>query len=204
MKAYRWLWVIIFACFIMGCAKAGTHLVRVQYQSMKEFPSLQEKIGPTLGLVPIKDERQDQLYIGSHTHYRGSVSYFKSDPLPLDQAMTDSISQALSRFGVKTVPMTQWDGKPGSLSTMATDSVLMVELKRFWLEGRAGEFRTTMKTSAHLVIHLGVKKEGKVFTRNIEVQKENTWPRLTPERVEGLVNQTLTEIFDGFFVRPYE
>ncbi len=203
MKTYRWLWGVLCVGLMMGCAKAGTYLIHVQYQPMKEFPSLQEKIGPTLGLVPIKDERPDQLYIGSHTHYRGSKSYFKSDPFPLDRAMTDSVSQSLSRFGVKTVPTTQWDGNPRSLSLIETDSILMIELKRFWLEGWSGGFRTTVKTSAHLVIYLGVKKEGKVYTRNIEVEKENTWPRITPERVATLINQTLTDMFDGFFTNPY-
>jgi hypothetical protein len=48
-----------------------------------------------------------------------------------------------------------------------------------------------------------VKKEGKVFTRNMEVEKEMTVARSTPERVEMMVNQMLTEIFDSYFSNPY-
>src|SRR4030043_224579 len=83
------------------------------------------------------------------------------------------------------------------------DSVLMIEIKRFWIEGKAAPFRTNTKTSVHFAIHLGVKKEGRVFTRNVEVEKDVTLTRLTPERVEGTVNQILTDIFDYFFSHRY-
>jgi hypothetical protein len=48
-----------------------------------------------------------------------------------------------------------------------------------------------------------VKKEGKVFTRNVEVEKEATLARLTPERVEAMVNQALADIFDAILSNPY-
>jgi hypothetical protein len=53
------------------------------------------------------------------------------------------------------------------------------------------------------VIHLGVKNEGKVFTRNVDVEKEITVSRSTPERVEAIINQILTDIFDAYFSSPY-
>lgn len=203
MKPCRWLFIGFIVLFVFGCAKGGTYLVRVQYQPVKEFPALSQKVGPILGLVPIKDERPDQLYIGRHSPYDGPLSYFKSDPFPLNQAMTDTISYTLSRFGVKTVPVSNWDGQPESMKNIGVDSVLMVEIKRFWTEGKAGAFRTNAKTSVHFAIHLGVKKEGKVFTRDVEVEKEATFPRLTPERVESIVNEALANIFDTFFSDPY-
>jgi len=203
MKTLRWLLIIFLGFFILGCAKGGTYFVRLQYQPVKEFPSLSGKVGPTLGLVPFKDERRDQLYIGSHTPLEGPSSYFKSDPFPLDQAIMNSISNTLSRFGVKTVPISNWDGEPESLKNIEADSVLLIEIKRFWTEGKAATFRTHAKTSVHFVIHLGVKKEGKVFTKNVEVEKEATLARLTPERVEAMVNQALADIFDAFFSNPY-
>lgn len=203
MKSYRWLSTLLILLFVFSCAKGGTYLVRVQYQPVKEFSSLSGKIGTTLGLVPFKDERSEQLYIGRHTPHDGPLSFFKSDPFPLNQAMMDSISPTLSRFGVKAVPISNWDGQPESLKNIGTDSVLMVQIKQFWTEGKASAFRTNAKTSVHFIIHLGVKKEGKVFTRNIEVEKEATFSRLTPERVAGNINQILTDIFDGFFSNPY-
>ena len=99
-------------------------------------------------------------------------------PFPLEKAIGQSLSDALSRYGVKTIPISDWDAKPDSLKNMETDSVLMIEIKGFWTEGNASLFRTKVKTTVRFVIHLGVKKEGKVFTRNVEVEKEMTVPRL--------------------------
>ena len=203
MKSIRWLFILSLGFFVLGCAKTGTHSLSLRYQPVKEFSSLQTKVGSTLGMAPFKDERPDTLYIGLHTNLQGNSDYFKSHPFPLERAIMESLSDALSRYGLKTIPISNWDGKPESLKNMETDSVLMIEIKRFWTEGKASAFRTTMKTTVQCVIHLGVKKEGKVFTRNVEVEKEMTVARSTPEKVEAMINQILTDIFDSYFSNPY-
>jgi len=203
MKSIRWLFILSLGFFVLGCAKTGTHSLYLRYQPVKEFSSLQTKVGSTLGMAPFKDERPDTLYIGLHTNLQGNSDYFKSHPFPLERAIKESLSDALSRYGVKTIPISNWDGKPESLKNMETDSVLMIEIKRFWTEGKAAAFRTTMKTTVQCMIHLGVKKEGKVFTRNVEVEKEMTVARSTPEKVEAMINQILTDIFDSYFSNPY-
>lgn len=203
MKAHRWFLILILSFLVLSCAKGGTYPLSLRYQPMKEFPSLQQKIGSTLAIAPFKDERPETLYVGIHTPLRGISSYFKSDPFPLEKAITESLSGTLSRYGVKTVSLSNWDGRPEFLKNMEADSILMIEIKRFWTEGRAAPFRTEAKTSIELLIHLGVKKEGKVFTKKVEVEKETTVNRLTPERVEVIINQILTDIFDSLFSNPY-
>lgn len=203
MKSIRWLFILSLGFFVLGCAKLGTYSLYLRYQPVKGFTFLQQKIGSTLAMAPFKDERPDTLYIGVHTNLEGDSNYFKSHPFPLERAIMESLSDALSRYGVKTIPISNWDGKPESLKNMETDSVLMIEIKRFWTEGKASAFRTTMKTTVQCVIHMGVKKEGKVFTRNVEVEKEMTVARSTPEKVEAMINQILTDIFDSYFSNPY-
>jgi hypothetical protein len=203
MKSVRWLFILSLGFFVLGCAKVGTYSLSLRYQPVKEFSSLQTKMGSRLGMAPIKDERPETLYIGVHTNLQGDSSYFKSDPFPLEKAIKDSLSDALSRYGIKTVPIPSWDGKPESLKNMEIDSVLMIEIKRFWTEGRASAFRTTIKTVVRFVIHLGVKNEGKVYTRNVEMEKEITEARATPEKMEAMINQMLADVFDAYFSNPY-
>jgi hypothetical protein len=203
MKSLRWLLILVFGFSLFNCADGKNYILYLQYQPQRDFPSLQEKLGSTLGMVPFKDDRPDTLYIGIHTPLQGGSSHFKSDPFPLQKAIEDSLSQAVSRQGVRTVSVADWDGKPESLKGIATDSILMIQINKFWTEGRAAPFRTTIKTSIQLVIHLGVKKEGEVFTRNVEIEKEMTVARSTPERVEKMINQMLTDIFDAYFSNPY-
>jgi hypothetical protein len=203
MKSLRYLLVILLIFAIPGFAREATYPLYLKYRPAKDFPSLSEKFGSNLGMAPFKDERSETLYIGHHMPLLGSSSYFKSDPFPLEKAIKESLSGPLSRNGIRTVSISDWDGQPESLKDMETDSVLMIQIKRFWIEGRAALFRTYAQTSIRLVIHLGVKKEAKVFTKNVEVEKEVTLPRLTPEAMEKTLNDILTDIFDAFFANPY-
>jgi len=203
MKSYRW--IILFLCFlILSCEQARTYSLYIRYQPSRDFPSLQQEIGSTLGIAPFKDERSDTLYIGIHTPLQGISSYFKSDPFPLERAIQESLTEVLSRQGVKTVPVSNWDGKPESLRTMETDSILTIEIKKFWAEKRAVSFKSDVKTSIHFVIHLGVKKEGKVFTKNVTVEKKIAIFGFAPEKVEQTINEILADIFDAFFSDPYQ
>jgi hypothetical protein len=204
MRTYRWLLVFFLSLAILGCAKARTYSLYLRYQPVQEFSSLKQKIGSTLGMVPFKDERPEQLYVGILTPFQGVSSYFKSEPFPLEKAMRESLTEVLSRQGVKTVPVSNWDGEPGSLKNIETDSVFTIEIKKFWIEGKENvPFKANVKTSTHFVILLGLKKEGKVFTRNVTVEKEMTVFRLAPDKAEQIVNGILTEVFDTFFSDPY-
>jgi len=203
MKRLRRPLILFLSFFILSCARGGTYPVLLRYQSVGEFPTLQQKIGSTLGVAPFKDERPDTLYVGLYAPLAGGVTYLKSEPFPLEKTIKESISQVLSGYGAKVIPISSWDGRPESLKPLEGDSILMTEIKRFWIEGRASLFGTKVKTSVHLVIYLGVKKEGKVFTRNVDVEKEVTVARLTPEQAEQMINQTLSDIFDSFFSNPY-
>ena len=141
--------------------------------------------------------------MGVHTPIQGSSNFFKVSPFPLEKAIQDSLVQALSRQGIKTVSVPQWDGKPESLKGLDADSILMIEIKEFWSQGRASAVGTKIKTSIRLAIHLGVKQDGRVYSRNVEVEKEVTAARSTPERVEETINQMLADIFDAYFSNPY-
>ena len=203
MRSFRWLWILFLSLSLLGCGGGVTYPLYLKYQPSKEFPGLQQKIGSTLAVAPFVDERKEKFYIGYHTPFQGSSDYFKSDPFPLEKAIRDSLIQVLSRQGIKTVSVASWDGKPDSLKPLETDSVLMIQIKEFWSQGRATAVGTKIKTSIRLAIHWGVKQEGKVYTRNVETEKEITVARSTPARVEEMINQMLTEIFDPYFSNPY-
>ena len=197
------LLILLFIIIVVDYAEAYTYPLPLSYQPKKEFPSLQQKFGSTLGLAPFRDERLEQSYIGIHIPVRGLTTHFESSPSPLKRALQESLSAALSRSGMKVVSISDWDGTPESMKNIETDSVLMIEIKKFWTEGRASLFGTTIQTTVQLVIHLGVKHEGKVFTRKADVEKEMTVPRSTPEKVEAIINEMLTDIFDRYFSSPY-
>jgi hypothetical protein len=203
MRSFRWIWVLLLSFFLLNCGRGVTYPIYLRYQASKEFPGLQQKMGPTLAVAPFKDDRKETFYIGIHTPLQGAPNRFKSNPFPLEKAIQDSLIQVLSRQGIKAVPVPGWDGKPDSLKSLETDSILMIQIKEFWSQGRATAAGTRIKTSIRLAIHLGIKQEKRVYTRTMEVEKEVVAARSTPERVEEMINQMLTEIFDTYLSNPY-
>jgi hypothetical protein len=197
------LLVLFLMIFAIDCAEAQIYSIPLHYQPTKTFASLQQKFGLRLGIAPFKDERQEKSYIGIHFPLQGIATHFESLPMPLERALQESMGEALSWLGLKVVSVSNWDGTPESLKDMDTDSVLTIEIRKFWTEGTGSLLRANIKTAVQLVFHLGVKSEGKVFTRNIEMEKEITVLRATPERVKTLMNQILTDVFDTYFFSPY-
>lgn len=197
------LLVLFLIIFLIDYAEAITYALSFRYQPTKEFPSLQQKFGSTLGIPLFKDERQEKSYIGIHTPLQGLGTHFESNPKPLEKALRETLGDALSRLGVKVVSDSDWDGTLKSLKNIETDSALTIYIKKFWTEGKGSLFRSNIKTTVQLLIHLGVKSEGKLYMREVDVVKEVTVSRSTPERVEAIINQILSEIFDAYFSSPY-
>ena len=141
--------LFLFYFLLPRGAFGQTHSLSIRYEPSKgkEFPVLQEKVGPRLGLAPFQDQRIDPSRMGVHVSLWGDSTYFRSEPFPLEKALAESLSGFLSRAGIKTFLSPCWDGSAEILRTMETDSVLMLEIKRFWTEGKAALFRTRSKTS---------------------------------------------------------
>jgi len=112
VKSFRYVLVIPLIFAIPGYAVGATYPLSLRYHPAKDFPSLQQKIGSTLGIAPFKDERSDTLYIGVHYPVFGGVNYFKSDPSPLEKAIKDALIGPVYQSGVKIVSVSSWDGMP--------------------------------------------------------------------------------------------
>lgn len=197
--------ILIPFLLVLLCREAmgGTSSIGLRYEPAIPFPDLQEKLGRTLGLVPFQDKRQRPLYVGHHTPLRGSTLYLKSDPFPLEDAIEEALAQALPHYGVNTALVSDWDGQADSLPLMEVDSVLMIEIRKCWVGGWAISRHTKVKASIAITLHLGVKKERKVFTSHLFAIKETTLSRWTSRAAEETLNEILTEVLDSFLANPY-
>ncbi len=202
MKPIRWILIFALGALSLSCAAGGTYPISLKYQPAGTFPSLSQKVGSTMGIAPFKDLRSDTQFVGLSMPVSGRFSYFKCDP-SLEKTLQDSLFRVLPPYGVKPVALSFWDVRPESLKALETDSALMIEVKKFWIEGKSSVFHTNVRTSVVLLIHLGVKQEGRVYTRNVEVEREAVTNGLSPDKAEEILNQVLAEIFDSYFSNPY-
>jgi hypothetical protein len=173
--------------------------INIRYQDARQCPSLDQNIGLTIAVAPFSDSRRGRQYIGHHMSARKKSNYFISEPFPLEKAIREFFFEAISNSGIKPVFFPSWDGKPETLKDLETDSILRIDIRRFWIEAKTVRQRTRVNTSVYFDIFLGVKKENKVFTQNMYMGKEMIDDKFTPERLEHFINQTLSNVFDDFF-----
>jgi hypothetical protein len=179
--------------------KQEIYSINIRYQDAKQFPSLDEKVGLTIAVAPFSDSRRGRQYIGHQISTRRISSYFISEPPPLEKAISEFFFEALSNCGIKPILVPSWDGKPGTLKDLETDSILKINIRRFWIEVAPVGRRARVNTSVYFDMFLGVKKEDRVFTQNMYTGKEMMDYNFTPERLEQFINRTLGNIFEDFF-----
>lgn len=205
MNGRRLLLLLFLGVIAFGCARGGTYALYLRYDPGKELSSLPQKLGSTMTLTPFKDHREEKSLIGVYRPLGGKPYYFTSQPFPLEKAVWEAVSQTLSQKGIKVTSAPEWRGEAESLSTLETDSIMSLEIKQFWSEANASLFMPRIFTRVSFVIQLGVKKEGKVFTRKVDFEKEMSFPiwEWDREQMARMVNQVLTTVFDEFFSNPY-
>lgn len=179
--------------------KQEIYSINIRYQDAKQVPSLNQTIGLTIAVAPFNDSHRGRQYIAHHMSVRKISNYFISEPFPLEKAIREFFFEALSNSGIKPIFVPGWDEKPEALKNLKTDSILRINIRRFWVEAKTVGRRTRVKTSVYFGILLGVKKENRVFTQNVHIGKEMIDDNFTPEKLEHFINRTLSNVFDDFF-----
>jgi hypothetical protein len=182
--------------------KQETYSIHIRYQDARQIPSLDPNLGLTVAVAPFSDSRRGWDYIGRHTSRRIS-GFFKSEPFPLEQAIREFFFAAFSDSGIHSIFVPSWDGKPETLPEVAADSILRINIRRFWIETELVRRATRVKTWVYFDTFLGVKKENRVFTQNLYLRKEMMDENFTPERLEQFINRTLSNVFDDF-IKSYK
>jgi uncharacterized lipoprotein YajG len=153
--------------------------------------------GEVVAVNPFKDVSGDGTRLGDWTRPRGQVDTFMASK-PVDQAVTEAISNYFRSRGYRVVPHVGWDLKPGSLSRIPADLVVGGEVIQLKSEAWT-TVRTKVKVHVQLQIHLGRIAERKVLSQKMEISKEILGVTSRPERIEETLNKELSEAIDRVF-----
>jgi uncharacterized lipoprotein YajG len=145
----------------------------------------------------LKDIREDRARLGAWTRPRGRVDTFMASK-PVDQAVTEAISEYFISRKYRVIEYTDWDLSPEGLSRIPADLVVGGEV--IHLESNAWtSVRTKVNVHVQLQIHVGKVSEGKVLRQKMEISKEIVGVTSKPERIEETLNQELSEAIDRVF-----
>jgi hypothetical protein len=144
-----------------------------------------------------KDIRENRARLGAWTRPRDRLDTFMASK-PVDQAVTEAISDYFLLRKYRVINYTGWDLSPESLSRIPADLVVGGEI--IHLESDAWtNVRTKVTVHVQLQIHVGKVSDGKVLRQKMEISKEIVGVTSRPERIEETLNQELSEAIDRVF-----
>jgi uncharacterized lipoprotein YajG len=191
----KWIYPLVLLFCLWGCAGNRTFWMDIRYMPGPSTERVErEKV---VAVNPFKDVRGDGTRLGDWTRPRGRVDTFAASK-PVDQAVTEAISNYFRSRGYQVVPHVGWDLKPASLSRIPADFVVGGEVIQLKSEAWT-TVRTKVKVHVQLQIHLGRIAERKVLSQKMEISKEILGVTSRPERIEETLNKELSEAIDRVF-----
>ncbi|UCD71009.1 MAG: hypothetical protein JSW70_08390 [Syntrophobacterales bacterium] len=191
----KWIYPLALLFYLLGCAPSRTFWMDIRYLpgTLAEKADQQQVVA----VNPLKDIREDRARLGAWTRPKGRVDTFMASK-PVDQAVTEALSDYFLSRGFRVIPYTSWDFRPESLSRIPADLVVGGEIIR--LESEAWTtIRTKVKVHVQLQIHVGKVTERKVLSQKMEISKETVGVTSRPERIEETLNKELSEAIDRVF-----
>ena len=167
----------------------------IQYLSSPFSENVEGK--QVVAVNDFKDIREDRVRLGAWTRPKGRLDTFMASK-PVDQAVTEAISDYFLSRKYRVIHYTGWDLSPESLFRIPAD--LVVGGKIIHLRSEAWtSVRTRVKVRVQLQIHVGKVREGKVLSQKMEISKEIVGVTSRPERIEETLNKELSEAIDRVF-----
>ena len=191
-------WVTVMMLVLLcGCGAEKVYLMDLQYVPQVP-PSL--KSGPrTVAVAPFAISKSGIRDIGIRKKLDGGLDRFTTGRLSVNEAVRMAVEGFLRENGFRVMEIEQWDLKVGSLSSVAADLVVGGQIGRFWSTAESMAGRTVVRTETVLTICLGKPQERKVLRQTVEISREVTQIVFSPEKVEALLNESLSEIIETAF-----
>ncbi|MFB0508669.1 MAG: hypothetical protein ACETWT_18265 [Thermodesulfobacteriota bacterium] len=191
----KWFWALVLFFSLLGCGASRTYWMDIQYLSGPIAENVEGK--RVVAVNTFKDIRENRARLGAWTRPRDRLDTFMASK-PVDQAVTEAISDYFLLRKYRVINYTGWDLSPESLSRIPADLVVGGEI--IHLESDAWtNVRTKVTVHVQLQIHVGKVSDGKVLRQKMEISKEIVGVTSRPERIEETLNQELSEAIDRVF-----
>ncbi len=191
----KWIYPLVLLFSLWGCAGSRTFWMDIRY-----IPgSLAQKAerGKLVAVNGFRNIKGERARVGDWTRPKGRVDTFMASK-PVDQAVTEAVSEYFLSRGYRIVPYTGWDLRPESLSNIPADLVVGGEVIHLKSDAWT-TVRTRVKVHVQLQIHVGKVTERKVLSQKMEISKEIVGVKSTPARIEETLNKELSEAIDRVF-----
>jgi hypothetical protein len=186
---YTFLMVILLAS-VVTCAKHKTYWLHLR-------PHPEGEQGPTtkltIGVLPFEDGRVSTQKLGARVLRDGREEPIRLESSSASEDLTHILRRSLKARNIPVVTISTWDPAPHNLKDLPpeVDIAIAGRIEALEVEAQSSTLKTTLRYRVKLSAKLGLKAQGKVVTKNIEVRPEETVMLFERQKVEETLNEAV-------------
>ena len=184
------LLVLLLALGLVTCAGSKTHWLRLRLHPAGEEGA---KADVTIGVLPFEDGRSSTKRLGERVLRSGKEEPIRLLSSSAAKDVTDILRRILKAREIRMVELSHWDPAPKNLKDLPeqVDVAIAGRIEALAVVAQSFTVKTTVRYRVKLSAQLGFKKQGKVVTKTVEVNPEETTVRFNPQKVQESLNEAV-------------
>jgi len=182
--------MVILLASVVSCAKHKTYWLNLR-------PHAEGEQGPTtkltIGVLPFEDGRVFTQKLGARVLRDGREEPIRLESSSASEDLTHILRRSLKARNIPVVTISAWDPAAQNLKDLPpeVDIAIAGRIEALEVEAQSSTLKTTLRYRVKLSAKLGLKAQGKVVTKNIEVRPEETVMRFERQKVEETLNEAV-------------
>jgi len=147
----------------------------------------------TIGVLPFEDGLVSTQKLGARVLRDGREEPIRLESSSASEDLTDILRRSLKARNIPVVTISTWDPAPQNLKDLPpeVDIAIAGRIEALEVEAQSSTLKTTLRYRVKLSAKLGLKAQGKVVTKNIELRPEETVMRFERQKVEEALNEAV-------------
>jgi hypothetical protein len=182
--------IVILLGSLVSCAKHKTYWLHLRPQPTGE-QGVASKL--TIGVLPFEDGRISTQKLGARVLGDGREEPIRLESSSASEDVTNLLHRSLKARNIPVVTISTWNPTPQNLKDLPpeVDIAIAGKIEALEVKAQSSTLKTTIRYRLKLSAKLGLKAQGKVVTKTIEVRPEETVMRFERQKVEETLNEAV-------------
>ena len=182
--------IMILLTSLVSCAQHKTYWLHLRPHAEGE-QGVTTKL--TIGVLPFEDGRVSTEKLGARVLGDGREEPIRLESSSAAEDLTHILRRSLEARNISVVTISSWDPAPQNLKDLPpeVDIAIAGRIEALEVEAQSSTFKTTLRYKVKLSAKLGLKAQGKVVTKTIEVSPEDTVVLFERQKVEETLNEAV-------------
>ena len=184
------LLVLLLALSLTACAGSKTHWLRLRLHPAGEEGT---RANVTIGVLPFEDGRPSTKRLGQRVLRSGKEEPIRLESVSAAKDVTDILRRILKAREIGVVELSHRDAAPKNLKDLPeeVDVAIAGRIEALAVEAQSFTVKTTVRYRVKLSAQLGLKRKGKIVTKTVEVNPEESTVRFNPQKVQESLNEAV-------------